>query len=133
MIRKDRFNPVFALFNTFYLIRRSIFAIIKKMGWIYLLLAVGFEVCGTTSMRLSNGLTKLLPSVLIFVFYVLSFIFATMATKYIKLAVMYAIWSGIGIVAITFIDLFLFKEKINTMEIFGLALILAGSIVLRIA
>lgn len=103
------------------------------MGWLYLGLAILFEVGGTTSMRLSNGLTKLLPSMCVFVFYVISFIFATIATKYLKLAVMYAVWSGIGIVAITFIDLAIFKEKINSIEIVGLILILVGSIILRIA
>lgn len=103
------------------------------MGWLYLALAILFEVGGTTSMRLSNGLTKLLPSVCVFVFYIVSFIFATVATKYLKLAVMYAVWSGVGIVAITFIDLTIFKEKINSIEVVGLILILAGSIILRIA
>ncbi|MGB9755733.1 MAG: DMT family transporter [Desulfurella sp.] len=103
------------------------------MGWFYLALAILFEVGGTTSMRLSNGLTKLLPSVCLFVFYAISFIFATVATKYLKLAVMYAVWSGVGIVAITFIDLTIFKEKINSVEVIGLVLILVGSILLRIA
>jgi small multidrug resistance pump len=103
------------------------------MGWIYLALAVFFEVCGTTSMRLSNGLTKLVPSVSLFVCYAVSFVFATMATKYLKLAVMYAVWSGVGIVAITLVDLTFFHERINSIEVLGLILILAGSIILRVA
>lgn len=97
------------------------------------MLAILFEVCGTTSMRLSNGLTKLLPSVFLFVCYAISFAFATMATKYLKLAVMYAVWSGVGIVAITLVDLTFFHEKINSIEALGLILILLGSVILRIA
>jgi len=101
------------------------------MGWSYLIIAILFEVCGTTSMRLSNGLTKFIPSVMVFVCYAISFIFATMATKYLKLAIMYAIWSGVGIAAITFVDLTIFHEKINFVEIIGIVLILVGSIMLR--
>ncbi|AHF97561.1 MAG: DMT family transporter [Desulfurella sp.] len=103
------------------------------MGWVYLAFAILFEVCGTTSMRLSNGLTKLFPSVALFVCYAVSFIFATMATKYLKLAIMYAVWSGVGIAVITLIDLTIFHEKINLVEVLGLVLILAGSVLLRIA
>ncbi len=103
------------------------------MGWLYLVFAILFEVGGTTSMRLSNGLTKLFPSLMLFVCYAVSFVFATMATKYLKLAVMYAVWSGVGIVAITFIDLIIFHEKINSIEIIGIMLILAGSVMLRVA
>ncbi|WP_086033223.1 DMT family transporter [Desulfurella amilsii] len=103
------------------------------MGWVYLALAILFEIGGTTSMRLSNGFAKLLPSVSLFVCYAVSFIFATMATKYLKLAVMYAVWSGVGIIAITLVDLMLFHERINSIEALGLILILAGSIILRIA
>ncbi len=103
------------------------------MGWLYLVFAILFEVGGTTSMRLSNGLTKFFPSLMLFVCYAVSFVFATMATKYLKLAVMYAVWSGVGIVAITFIDLIIFHEKINSIEIIGIMLILAGSVMLRVA
>ncbi len=84
-------------------------------------------------MRLSNGLTRLIPSIAVFICYAISFVFATMATKYLKLAVMYAVWSGVGIAAITLIDLTVFHERINSIEIVGLVLILVGSIMLRMA
>lgn len=51
------------------------------MQWIYLCFAILFEVAGTTAMKLSDGLTKLVPSILIFVFYVVSFAFLSFALK----------------------------------------------------
>ncbi|HHS48939.1 MAG TPA: multidrug efflux SMR transporter [Desulfurella acetivorans] len=103
------------------------------MGWVYLAVAILFEVGGTTSMRLSNGFTKLLPSVSLFVCYAVSFVFATMAMKYLKLAVVYAVWSGVGIVATVLVGLTFFHERINSIEVLGIILILAGSVILRVA
>ena len=66
------------------------------MGWIYLLSAILLEVSGTMSMKLSEGLTKTIPSILIFIFYGLSLSLLTLALKSIPVSVAYAIWSGIG-------------------------------------
>jgi small multidrug resistance pump len=66
------------------------------MAYVYLLFAILLEVCGTTSMKLSQGFTRLLPSVLIFVFYGLSFILLTMVLKRIEVSIAYAIWPGLG-------------------------------------
>src|SRR3989338_1998353 len=72
------------------------------MSW--LLLAIVLEVCGTTSMKLSEGFAKLLPSILIFVFYGLSFASLTIALKSIDVSIAYAVWSGVGTALIAAID-----------------------------
>ena len=66
------------------------------MHWFYLASAILFEVAGTTSMKLSYGFTRLLPSILLFVFYAISFVSLTFAVKKIDMSVSYAIWSGVG-------------------------------------
>ena len=66
------------------------------MTWLYLILAILLEVSGTTCMKLSEGFTKLVPSVLIFVFYTASFGMLTLALKRIDVSVAYAVWSGMG-------------------------------------
>jgi small multidrug resistance pump len=64
------------------------------MSWVFLTVAIIAEVAGTVCLRLSDGFSKLWPSILIFVFYAISFSFTTLAVKKIDLSVVYAIWSG---------------------------------------
>eukprot|EP00985_Skeletonema_marinoi_P011978 scaffold5700_cov125-Skeletonema_marinoi.AAC.2 len=64
--------------------------------WIFLAGAIIFEVMGTTMMKLSEGLTQILPSIAIFLFYGCSFILMPLSLKRIELSTAYAIWSGVG-------------------------------------
>mgnify|MGYP000998030161 CR=1 FL=1 len=68
-------------------------------AWGLLAVAIGFEVAGTTCMRLSEGFSRWLPSVLIFVFYAASFALNTLIIGRLGLSVVYAVWSGVGTVA----------------------------------
>ncbi|HFJ9405404.1 DMT family transporter [Bacillus cereus group sp. TH260-2LC] len=101
------------------------------MQWIYLCLAILFEVAGTTAMKLSDGLTKLVPSILIFVFYVVSFAFLSFALKGMEMSVAYAVWSGMGIVTITTIGFIYFGESINIIKILAILFILVGVVILN--
>ncbi|NTU57850.1 MAG: multidrug efflux SMR transporter [Chlorobiaceae bacterium] len=96
------------------------------MHWFYLLIAIICEVCGTTSMKLSNGFANLLPSVLIFVFYALSFTFVTLALKTLPVGLTYAIWSALGTALITAIGVLWFGEGMNTLKLVSLLLIILG-------
>ena len=102
------------------------------MHWLYLAGAILFEVAGTTSMKLSYGFTRLIPSILIFVFYVLSFVSLTYAVKKIDMSVSYAIWSGIGTTLIAMIGVYYFKESMTTLKFFSIILIILGVIGLNI-
>ena len=101
------------------------------MGWIYLSLAILLEISGTTCMKLSEGFTKTLPSILLFVFYILSFIAMTFSLKTIDVSVAYAVWSGVGTALITIIGFVEFKEPITTVKIVSILLIILGVIGLR--
>jgi small multidrug resistance pump len=102
------------------------------LNWLYLVAAILFEVAGTTSMKMSQGFSKLLPSVLIFVFYALSFIALTFAVKRLEISVSYAIWSGIGTALITAIGVLYFKETFTALKFVSLILIITGVIGLNI-
>ena len=65
-------------------------------AWWLLAAAIVFEICGTVSMRLSDGFTRMTPSVLIFVFYAFSFALNTFVIRTLGLSVVYAVWSGVG-------------------------------------
>jgi len=102
------------------------------MSWILLIAAICMEVCGTTCLKLSEGLSKWLPSVLIFVFYGLSFTMMAFAVKKLDLSLTYAIWSGVGTFLIALIGLFWFKEQFTLLKAFSMALVIAGVIGLNL-
>jgi small multidrug resistance pump len=96
------------------------------LQWLCLAGAIVLEVAGTTSMKLSQGFSRPLPSVLLFVFYAMSFTLMTIAVKKIDMSVSYAIWSGVGTALIAIIGIGFFKEPITTVKIVSLVLIVAG-------
>jgi small multidrug resistance pump len=102
------------------------------MHWLYLLLAIVLEVTGTTCMKLSEGFTKTLPSVLMFVFYLLSFSALTLALKKVDVSVAYAIWSGMGTALIATIGILWFNEPLTMIKLISLALIIIGVIGLNL-
>jgi small multidrug resistance pump len=106
---------------------------LNLMSWIYLSAAILLEVCGTTCMKLSLGFTRFWPSVLLFVFYSLSFAAVTLAIKQIEVSVAYAIWSGVGTALIATIGILWFKEAVSTLKLVSLALIVIGIIGLRLS
>jgi small multidrug resistance pump len=94
--------------------------------WLSLAGAILLEVAGTTSMKLSQGFTRTLPSILLFVFYGMSFTLMTIAVKKIDMSVSYAIWSGVGTALIALIGIGWFHESLTTLKVVSLALIVAG-------
>ena len=100
--------------------------------WIYLLIAILTEVVGTSMMKLSQGLSRLMPSVLMFVMYVISFVFMALALKKIEVSSAYAIWSGIGTALIAMIGILAFRESFNIPKLAGLVLIIGGVVLLNL-
>lgn len=100
--------------------------------WLYLVLAILLEVSGTTCMKLSEGFTKSVPSILLFVFYSLSFGMLTLALKRIDVSVAYAVWSGVGTALIATIGVLWFKEPITALKLISLALIIGGVVGLNL-
>ena len=100
--------------------------------WLYLAVAIGFEVAGTTCMKLAEGFTRPLPSVLIFVFYGISFAALTLALKRIDLSVAYPIWAGVGTALIAVIGVVAFREPLTAVKLASIALIIAGVVGLNL-
>lgn len=102
-------------------------------AWLVLSGAILFEVAGTTSMRLSEGFTRLTPSLLIFVFYAVSFALNTLVVRVLGLSVVYAVWSGVGTVLTAMIGIYWFKEPATALKLMSIALIVLGVIGLHAA
>ncbi|MEI7787181.1 MAG: multidrug efflux SMR transporter [Chlorobiaceae bacterium] len=96
------------------------------MHWIYLIIAILFEVSGTTCLKISDGCTKLAPTLFIFFFYGLSFTFLSFTLRVLPIAVTYAIWSALGTALITVIGVVWFGESISAIKLFSLLLIILG-------
>ncbi len=103
------------------------------MTWLYLVLAILLEVSGTTCMKLSEGFTRMVPSILLVVFYTLSFGMLTLALKRIDVSVAYAIWSGVGTALIASIGVLWFKEPATAMKLISLGLIIVGVVGLNLS
>ncbi|MBU7582592.1 MAG: multidrug efflux SMR transporter [Nostoc sp. TH1S01] len=97
-------------------------------SWIYLIAAILFEVAGTTSMKLSEGFTRIIPSVLIFVCYGICFSFLTLALKKIEVSIAYSVWSGLGTTVIATIGVIWFRESMSVVKFLSIALIIIGVI-----
>lgn len=96
------------------------------MEWIYLLVAGILEIAWAVAMKMSNGFTEPLPSIVAGIGYLASAIFLTIALKQLPLGIAYAIWTGMGIIGTTLIGVFLFHNKFSGLQIVCVMLILIG-------
>ena len=96
------------------------------MSWIYLLGAIILEVSGTVCMKLSEGFTKWIPGVSMFILYGLSLASLTFALKQIDVGVAYAIWAGIGTALIATVGILWFQEPATALKIVSVGLIIIG-------
>lgn len=101
-------------------------------SWSYLFLGIFFEVLGTFCLKLANGFTHLTPVLLCFVFFTLAISSIMYSAKTLDISLVYAIWSGIGIVATTLIGYFYFEEKLTALHFVFIASILVGVIGLNL-
>ena len=101
------------------------------MPYLYLAIAIVCEVIGTSALKATEGFTRLVPSVVVVVGYGVSFYFLSLALKVIPVGLAYAIWSGVGVALITLIGWLVFKQRLDAPAIAGIALIVAGVIVIR--
>mgnify|MGYP003692688007 FL=1 len=100
--------------------------------YIYLLIAIAAETIGTTALQASQQFTRLWPSVWVAVFYGISFWFMALALKTMPVGVVYALWSGFGIVFIALIGFVVFRQRLDAPALLGMALIIAGIVVIHL-
>lgn len=94
--------------------------------YFYLIMAIAGEVIGTSALKASDGMTKLLPAAAVLVGYTLTFWALSIALKDLPVGIVYAIWSGLGIVSIILVGVFVFQEAFTPVHLVGTGLILAG-------
>ena len=101
-------------------------------GWTLLLFAIAAEVVGTTALRASNGLTRVVPIGVSTVAYAASFALLALTLKHLSLGTTYAIWSGLGTLAIACIGRLVYHEVISSTTSVGIALVIVGVVVIHL-
>ncbi|PZX39367.1 small multidrug resistance pump [Roseinatronobacter thiooxidans] len=102
------------------------------MHWLYLGVAILFETIGTTALKASDGFTRLGPSILVVLSYVLSFWLLALVLRIIPVGVAYAIWAGLGVCLIAGIGWVVFGQRLDAPALLGLFLIISGIVVINL-
>ncbi len=102
-----------------------------KMNWFYLGIAIVAETTATSALKASEGFTRLLPSIVVGVGYLVSFYCLSLTLRTIPVGIAYAIWSGVGIVLISLIGWFAFGQSLDRPTIIGMGLIVSGVVIMN--
>ncbi|WP_425291441.1 DMT family transporter [Aquamicrobium lusatiense] len=102
------------------------------LTYLYLFVAIIFEVIATTALKQTDGFTRLLPSLMTILGYALAFYFLALTLRTMPVGIVYAIWSGAGIILITAIGWLLFRQSLDLPALVGMGLIMAGVLVINL-
>ena len=100
--------------------------------WLALATAIVAEVIGTTALKASNEFTRLWPSLIVVVGYGTAFYFMSISMRVLPVGIMYAIWSGMGIVLVSIIGWAVYRQALDVPAMIGMGLIIAGAIVINV-
>lgn len=101
------------------------------MAYLYLIVAIIAEVIGTSSLKASEGFTKLGPSLVVVVGFAVAFFFLSLTLRTIPIGIAYAIWSGFGTALIVLIGAVSFRQVPDLGAVLGIGLIVAGVVVIK--
>jgi small multidrug resistance pump len=102
------------------------------MNWLFLAVAIIAEVIATSALKASEGFTKTLPSTLVVVGYGIAFYMLSRVLSTIPVGIAYAIWSGAGIVLVSLVGLFVYKQRLDLPAMLGIGLFIAGVVVMQV-
>jgi len=100
--------------------------------WLALAISIIAEVIGTTALKASNEFTRLFPSLIVVIGYSTAFYFMSISLRVLPVGIMYAIWSGMGIVLISVLGWLVFRQTLDAPAMLGLAFIIAGVIIINV-
>lgn len=101
-------------------------------NYLYLAIAIAAEVVATTSLKAVAGFSKPLPLLLVVSGYVLAFSMLVLVMRTLPVGVVYAIWSGLGIVLVSLVAMFVYGQHLDPAALLGIGLIIAGVLVIQL-
>lgn len=105
----------------------------ENTGYLFLGLAIIFEVAATTFLKMSSGFSVLLPSIGTIFGYIFCFIFLSFVLKTMEMSFAYAVWCALGILFVSIVGIFFFNESINILKIVSILFIILGTAGLKLA
>ena len=99
--------------------------------YVFLLIAIFCEVAGTMLLPVSQNFTKVIPTICLTIFYLVSFYLMTFVMDKLPIAIVYATWSGLGVFTIAILGYFFFKQTLAWQAIVGLLLIVIGVVLVN--
>lgn len=102
------------------------------MHYLYLFLAVVGEVVGTSTLKATEGFTRLWPTLIVVVAYGVAFYFLSLSVQRFPIGVLYAVWSGLGVVLIAIAGYVIYGDRLDLPAILGLTMIIAGVATIQI-
>ncbi len=102
------------------------------MSYIYLAVAIIFEVIGTSALKVSEEFTRLVPGVVVVIGYGISFYFMALAFRTIPIGIAYAVWSGFGMVLVALIGVIVYKQILDAPAVIGMILVIAGVAIMHL-
>jgi small multidrug resistance pump len=102
------------------------------MTWFLLAIAIVAEIAGTLMLKVSNGFTRLWPSVGVVFAYLTAFALMSQSLKKIDVGITYAIWSGFGIVGAAIGGMIFFNQDLTKLNIIGMTIIIAGVVIMNL-
>jgi small multidrug resistance pump len=102
------------------------------LTYLYLTLAIVSEVTATSTLKATEQFTKLMPSLIVIIGYVISFFFLSLTLKNMPTGIAYAIWSGFGIVLVSIAGWFFYGQKLDLPAALGISLIIIGALIVNI-
>ena len=102
------------------------------LHYVYLIFAVAAETIGTSALQASQQFSRLGPSIVVVISYGLAFYLLSLTLRTLPVGIMYAIWSGLGIVLIAFIGWAVFGQRLDLPAVLGMSMILGGILVIHL-
>ena len=102
------------------------------MNWLYLTIAIVSEVVATSALKATAGFTQWAPSLLVVAGYASAFYFLSLTLRTMSIGIVYAVWSGAGVALVSLVGWAVYRQSLDTAALIGIALIVAGVIVLNL-
>ncbi len=102
------------------------------MNWLWLSVAILLEIVGTLCLKAADGFTRPLPTSVVAVCYVGAFWCLSLALRTIPMGIAYAVWSGIGILAISVFGFLIYRQSLDLPAVVGIGFIVAGVLIINL-
>lgn len=102
------------------------------MAFVYLALAIVAEVVATSALKATDGFTRLGPSLIVVVGYVIAFFMLSLVLRTIPVGIAYAIWAGLGIVLVALVGVLVYGQRPDLPAVLGIGLIVTGVVVIQL-